>query len=132
MEKAGIQTILRQPTVLSAVAIRQDRLAAGLLADFGKPRGDSVERFVPAYATELTAPLGAGAHRRIENTIRSVHEFRKMPNFPANDPGSQRVGVVSIERFASTVADRHIQTAAIGAIKRTGTFEDFESRFGHD
>ena len=96
-EEDRVGVVLGQVAVRSAVAQRQDGLAARLGADRREPLGDPVEGVVPAHPLEPALALGAAAHGREVQPVVAVDAAIEAPDLGADVAAGHRIGVAAVD-----------------------------------
>ena len=128
MKKPPIHRSVSQHADGSRVAVWQDRFRSVAIACLLQPRGNRVQRFVPAHALKrfkLMAALqrslrhaGFAAHR-IENAVRRVHAVQIFRHLAAQKPSSHWLRRVALHLHrAPLFIHRHQHSARVRAIVR--------------
>src|SRR5262245_51845924 len=104
-EQARVGGALREEPVRSAVAERQDRLAAGALTHALDPLDDQVERVVPPDPFEDAVTLATDAALWMEQALRAVYVSRKTSHLAAQETLGEGVVVRAVELDDDSVLD---------------------------
>ena len=104
----------------AGIAVGQHRLRIVRHRAF-QPRGDRVERFIPADAGELALALVADPLHRIQQPVRVVSAFGIARHLGTQHAGRGRVLRVAAHLGRDAILDGHQQGAGIGAIMRAGS-----------
>ena len=102
MEEAAIHAGPIQETHIAAIAIRQDALGAMLLSGRFQPRGDRVERRVPADFFKAAFALGANPPHRMQQTLRVILALQILGHLAAQEaPRHRMIGIAFHPRRSS-------------------------------
>ena len=121
-EQRGVSRVLGQQTVRAAVAERQNRFAARFRANRREPRGDELERLVPAGAAEAALALGANAHGGKVQPVLAVDAPIEAAHLGADVAARDRIGRAAVDGGDATALDRDLQSAGIGTVEGAGRF----------
>ena len=117
---------------------RENRLGAVPIADLAEPRGDCVERFVPAHALKgfVLAPAlewrlrhpGFAPHR-VQDAVRRVDAVEILCDFAAQKAPRDRLRWVALDLDrAAFLVHRHQHRARVRAVMRADRMNDAEGR----
>ena len=116
----GIVGVVREEPVRAAVPERQDRLAAGAVANRDHPFGDVVERFIPTDAREHAVALRPLPDRRVEEAVLAVDTLGEAPDLAADVAARARVLLAAVDLDDAAVLDGDFERAGVGAVERAG------------
>ena len=117
-EEHGVEGVLREQAIRSAVGKRQDGFAAPAVAHLEHACGDELDRFVPLDAPEAPQPFRSGSHGGVLQPRIAVHAIAELPDFRADVAGGRRVQRRAVDFDDPPFADGDGQTARVGAVER--------------
>ena len=138
MKKAPVHRPVAQHADGPRVAIGQDRLGTVAIGNLAEPRGNRVQRLVPAHAVKDFELIPAGPRtlgrarfplQRIENAVRRVDTIQILGHLAAQESPRHRLPGIALDLDRAALrVHRHQHRARVGAIVRADGVNDTELR----